>query len=162
MLAKQLILIAFTFSAFAILIWRGRMWDRAAVATMVVVTGASFASQGLIWRGAYVGIMAADVIGFLLLWLIAERAGRWWIIQMAGFQLIGTVAHFAPFLSHQPLAWALISLMWGVWFLIGLSAFFGVWEVEADRRSALGGQDGSKMVDGGGAGAAEGLEQPHG
>lgn len=158
MLAKQLVLLAFNFIAFAILAWRGGAWDRAAAAVLTAVAAASFATQNLIWRGAYVGVFLADLIGFALLWMLAERAGRWWIVQAAGFQLIVAVAHFAPLLSEQRLMWALVSLMWAVWFLIGLSAFFGVWEVEADRRSIHEGRHGSKMDDGGGAGAAQAME----
>lgn len=154
----QIILLTANAIAFPLLLWRGGGWDRLAVLAMIAVLLASHLAYGLTWRGVYVGIFAADVLFFISLWLLAERGGRWWILSAASFQLIGTLGHFAPFLAHERLAWAFFTLMWAVWTLISLSAFFGVWEVEADRRFALEGRHGSKMVDGGSPGAAAAME----
>lgn len=154
----QIILIALNAVAFLLVWWRGRLADRLAVALLVLGTVGSFMFGGVVWKGAYVGVFLVDAVCFAALWILAERAGRWWIVLTAGFQLIGTLAHFAPFLAHERLAWAQVTLMWAIWVLVGLTAFFGVWEVEADRRFALGGRHGAKMVDGGGGNAAATLE----
>lgn len=154
----QIILLTANAIAFPLLLWRGGASDRFAVLAMIAAPLASHLAYGLHWRGVYVGIFVVDVLFFVSLWLLAERGGRWWILSAASFQLIGTLGHFAPFLAHERLAWAFFTLMWAVWGLISLSAFFGVWEVEADRRFALEGRHGSRMVDGGGARAAGTLE----
>ncbi|WP_240387180.1 hypothetical protein [Brevundimonas naejangsanensis] len=158
MFSTQVILIALNVVAFCLLWWRGRLLDRLAVVLLVLGTAGSFAFGGVIWKGAYVGVFLVDALCFVGLWILAERANRWWIVLTAGFQLIGTLAHFAPFLAHERLAWAQVTLMWAIWVLVGLTAFFGVWEVEADRRFALEGRHGSKLVVGGGAGAAAAME----
>lgn len=157
-MSTQTLLIALNVVAFCLLWWRGRLVDRLGVTLLVAGTVGSFAFGGVIWRGVYVGVFLVDALCFIGLWILAERARRWWIVVTAGFQLIGTVAHLAPFMAHERLAWAQVTLMWAIWVLVGLSAFFGVWEVEADRRFAREGRHGSKMVDGGGARAAATLE----
>src|SRR5690606_19670597 len=154
----QIILLAANAIAFPLLLWRGRGADRLATLAMIAAPILSHVAYDLNWNGVYAGIFMVDVLFFISLWLLAERGGRWWIVAIAGFQLTGTLGHPAPFLAHQRLAWAYFTLMWAVWALISVTAFFGVWEVEADRRYALGGRHGSKMVDGGGAGAAAAME----
>lgn len=154
----QIIMLTANAIAFPLLLWRGRTADRLATLAMIAAPLLSQLASGLNWNGAYVGIFVVDVLFFVSLWMLAERAGRWWIVSVASFQLIGLLGHFAPFLAHERLAWAYFTLMWAVWALISLTAFFGVWEVEADRRYALEGRHGSKMVDGGGAGAAATVE----
>lgn len=158
MASTQHILIALNAVAFGLLAWRGRGVDRLAVAALVLGTVGSFALGGVVWRGAYVGVFLVDVAVFVSLWVLAERAVRWWIVLAAGFQLIGALAHFAPFLAHERLAWAQVTLMWALWVLIGLSVLFGVWEAEADRRFAREGRHGSRMVDGGRADSAAPVE----
>lgn len=154
----QIILLTANAIAFPLLLWRGRAADRLATLAMIVAPLLSQLAFDLNWNGVYVGIFVVDVLFFASLWMLAERAGRWWIVSVASFQLIGLLGHFAPFLAHERLAWAYFTLMWAVWALISVTAFFGVWEVEADRRYALEGRHGSKMVDGGGAGAAATVE----
>ena len=80
------------------------------------------------------------------------------LYESAGFQLIGLLGHFAPFLAQERLAWALVTLLWGVWTLVSITVFFGVWEVMADRRFAREGRDGARMDHGGGARAAATVE----
>lgn len=154
----QALLLAANAVAFPLLLWRGGRADR--LATLAVMAGAAVSHlvSGLRWNGVYAGLFAADVLLFVSLWIAAERGGRWWIVAAAGFQLIGTLGHLAPLLAQERLVWAHFTLMWAVWALISVTAFFGVWEVEADRRYALEGRHGAEMVDGGGAGAAAAVE----
>lgn len=111
----------------------------------------SFALAEVTWNGMRAGLLAMDLLCFVGLWLLAERAGRWWLVLAAGFQLIGLLGHLAPFLAQERLAWALITLLWGVWTLVSITVFFGVWEVLADRRFAREERDGATMDHGGGA-----------
>ncbi len=154
----QLALLFLGFAGLGLLLWRGGPGDRAAAAVMLMTVAASYAVEDLTWNGLYFGLMLVDSLAFVALWLIAERAGRWWIVLASAFQLVGVLAYCAPLLSSEPLAWALFTLIWGLWFLIVLTLFFGVWEVEADRRYALGGRDGSTLDDGGRARAAPSME----
>lgn len=154
----QLALLFLGFVGLGLLLWRGGPGDRAAAAVMLMTLAASYVVEDLTWNGLYLGLMIVDGLAFVALWLIAERAGRWWIVLASAFQLVGVLAYCVPLLSSEPLAWALFTLIWGLWFLIVLTFFFGVWEVEADRRFALGGRDGSTMDDGGRARAAPSME----
>lgn len=154
----QITLIAANVIGFSLLLWKGRLDDRLAVLVLTLTQIGSFALTEVTWNGMRVGLLSMDLLCFLLLWVLAERAGRWWLVLVAGFQLIGLLGHFAPFLAQERLAWALITLLWGVWILVSMTVFFGVWEVLAARRFAREGRDGARMDHGGGARAAATVE----
>lgn len=154
----QIILIAANIVGFSLLWWKGRLDDRLAVIVMTLTQIGSFALTEVTWNGMRAGLLSMDLLCFLLLWILAERAGRWWLVAVAGFQLIGLVGHFAPFLAQERLAWALVTLLWGVWTLVSITVFFGVWEAAADRRFAREGRNGATMDHGGGARAAASME----
>lgn len=154
----QVTLIVANVVGFSLLLWKGRLNDRLAVGVMALAQIGSFALTEVTWNGMRTGLLSMDLICFVLLWLLAERGGRWWLVMAAGFQLIGLLGHFAPFLAQERLAWALITLLWGVWTLISITVFFGVWEALADRRFAREGRDGARMDHGGGARAAAPVE----
>jgi len=154
----QIVLIAANAVGFSLLLWKGRSDDRLAVLVMTLTLIGSFALAEVTWNGMRAGLLAMDLLCFVGLWLLAERAGRWWLVLAAGFQLIGLLGHLAPFLAQERLAWALITLLWGVWTLVSITVFFGVWEVLADRRFAREERDGATMDHGGGARAAASVE----
>ncbi|MNI35532.1 hypothetical protein D3C73_895570 [compost metagenome] len=142
----------------ALLLWRGATWDRAAVGAMLMGLILSYAVQGAAGRDFQPILILIDCATFVGLWFIAERAGRWWIVMTAALHLVSTLVYATPFFTSERLTWAAVTLTWALWFLISLTFFFGVWEVEADRRFAFGGRDGSTLDDGGGARAAATLE----
>src|SRR5690606_16488151 len=104
------------------------------------------------------GVILIDAAAFIALWLIAERAGRWWIVVTAALHLGSSLVYVAPFLTSTSLAWAAMTLIWVLWLLTSLTFFFGVWEIEAARRFAFGGRYGSTLDDGGGPRAAPSME----
>ena len=154
----QITLIAANAVGFSLLLWKGRLDDRLAVLVMTLTQIGSFALTEVTWNGIRAGLLSMDLLCFLFLWGLAERGGRWWLVLAAGFQLIGLLGQFAPFLAQERLAWALVTLLWGVWTLVSITVFFGVWEVMADRRFAREGRDGARMDHGGGARAAASME----
>lgn len=147
----QIILLIANAVAFPLLWWLGNRWERLAVVVMVLGQVASHALVDVTWRGMRSGVFSVDLLCFLLLWALAERAGRWWLVAATGFQLVGVLAHLAPFFAQERLAWALITLLWIVWILISTACFFGVWEAWADRRFAREGRHGSTLDGGRGA-----------
>ena len=154
----QLVLLLPGAAGLALLLWRGDFLDRVAAAVMSAAVAMSVLLAGLAWNGFHYGLALADALSFVALWLIAERAGRWWIVLAAAFQLVAVVGYATPLLSEASLAWAAVTLSWLIWVLITLTFFLGVWEVEADRRFASGGRHGSTLDDGGRAGAAPSME----
>lgn len=142
----------------ALLLLRGAFLDRAAAVVMASAVAMSFVVESVAWNGFHYGLAVVDGLAFIALWLIAERAGRWWIVFTAAFQLLATLGYAAPLLSDLRLAWEAITLSWAVWLLLVLTFFFGVWEIEAARRFAFGGRYGSTLDDGGGPRAAPSME----
>ena len=154
----QIILILANLIAFSLLLWRGETVERLAVAAL---TAAQVLSVLLVpWAidGFRIGVMLVDVALFIALWALAERGGRWWLVACAGFQLIIVFSHLAPFFAHERLGWAAVTLQWGAWTLVSLTAFVGIWEATAARRFAQEGRDGARMDHGGGARAAASVE----
>jgi len=142
----------------ALLLLRGAFLDRAAAVVMASAVAMSFVVDRIAWNGFHYGLAVVDGLTFIALWLIAERAGRWWIVFAAAFQLLATLGYGAPLLSDLHLAWEAVTLSWAVWLLLVLTFFFGVWEIEADRRFAFGGRHGSTVDDGGGSRPAPSME----
>lgn len=154
----QITLILANLIAFALLLWRGGTVERLAV---VALTAAQVLSVLLVpWDvdGLRVGVMLVDVALFAALWGLAEHGRRWWLVACAGFQLIIVISHLAPFFAHERLGWAAVTLQWGAWTFVSLTAFVGVWESWADQRFAREGRDGARMDHAGGARAAASME----
>ena len=154
----QIILILANLIAFSLLLWRGETVERLAVAAL---TAAQVLSVLLVpWDidGFRIGVMLVDVALFIALWALAEHGGRWWLVACAGFQLIIVFSHLAPFFAHERLGWAAVTLQWGAWTLVSLTAFVGIWEATAARRFAQEGRGGARMDHGGGARAAASVE----
>lgn len=157
-LALQFALLAFSLAGLFLLLWRGRIWDRAAAGVVLMALTLSYAVDDASRQGFEFGVVIIDTTAFLALWLIAERAGRWWIVMAAALHLVSTLVYVAPFLTSTSLAWAAMTLIWVLWLLTSLTFFFGVWEIEAARRFAFGGRYGSTLDDGGGPRAAPSME----
>ncbi len=157
-LALQFALLAFSLIGLSLLLWRGRTWDRAAAGVVLMALTLSYAVDDASHQGFEFGVILIDTAAFIALWLIAERAGRWWIVMTAALHLVSTLVYVAPFLTSTSLAWAAMTLIWVLWLLTSLTFLFGVWEIEAARRFAFGGRYGSTLDDGGGPRAAPSME----
>ncbi|WP_303718637.1 hypothetical protein [Brevundimonas naejangsanensis] len=157
-LALQFALLAFSLTGLSLLLWRGKTWDRAAAGVVLIALTLSYAIDNASHQGFEFGVILIDAAAFIALWLIAEQAGRWWIVMTAALHLVSSLVYVAPFLTATSLAWAAMTLIWVLWLVTSLTFFFGVWEIEAARRFALGGRYGSTLDDGGGPRAAPSME----
>lgn len=140
-----------------LILLRGEWIDRAAALALVMVVAMTSILQLLNVPGVLIWAACLDVVLFGVLWTLAERGGRWWIVAMAGFQLIAVIAYATP-LAWGRLQWALVTVNWSVWALNSLCVFFGVWEASLARRFAREQRDGPGMDHGGGARTAVSVE----
>lgn len=128
---------AFNLVAFALLLWRGRCADRIAVAAFAVaivaepLVGALTAGS---WRA---GTSVLNLALFVIVWWLAERADRWWLVLVASAQFVIVATHAMPLLSQNAFVWSGIALRNGLYVLISLLFLVGAFEVWADRRIRL-------------------------
>ncbi|MFC5372368.1 hypothetical protein ACFPIF_07395 [Brevundimonas faecalis] len=130
---------------------RGGAFDRAAILTIVGVVVTTSVLQMFYVPGMLIWAAVLDVLQFFILWLIAERARRWWIVFCAGFVLIAVLAHAVPFIVMKRMSWAVITVNWAMWTMISISILVGLWEIAADRRFLRERRDGEPMEHGSGA-----------
>jgi hypothetical protein len=141
-----------------LILWRGEWIDRAATLAFATVVALTGVLQLLNMPGLLGWTAALDVMLFAVLWALAERGERWWIVALAGFQFIAVIAYVAPFFAWDRLKWAVVTVNWAIWALDSLCVFVGVWEASASRRFAREGRDGARMDHGDGARAAASVE----
>ena len=146
------------FVGLALILWRGEWIDRAATLALVTVVVLTGLLQLLNVPGLMAWIATLDLGLFFVLWALAERGERWWIVALAGFQFIAVVAYVAPFFAWDRLQWAVVTVNWAVWALDSLCVFVGVWEASFARRFAREGRDGAGMDHRGGARAAASVD----
>ena len=146
------------FVGLALILWRGEWIDRAATLALVTVVVLTGLLQLLNVPGLMAWIATLDLGLFFVLWALAERGERWWIVALAGFQFIAVVAYVAPFFAWDRLHWAVVTVNWAVWALDSLCVFVGVWEASFARRFAREGRDGAGMDHRGGARAAASVD----
>lgn len=123
-------------AAFVLLVWRGGWPERlgsAALLSCILAEPLLAGWQVGTWR---LGLLFVNGLLFLALWALAERFDRWWLIFVAGFQLIIVVSHVIPMANDRYFTVALIGIRMGVWVLISLTLFIGVWEGWASRKLA--------------------------
>lgn len=131
-----LILFVANLAAFALLIWRGGWAERLGVALLLIVIISEPLLVGVqigYWR---VGLLGVNLALFFGLWALSERFDRWWLVLVAGFQLIIVVSHLVPLVNDRLYTVALIGIRMGVWALISITLFIGAWEAWAADRLA--------------------------
>ena len=132
-----LILLAANLVALALIFRTGDVWERLAV---ILVTAAIFVTplvEHFHLGNARVAVAAVDVILFLGLWFLAERAERWWLTAAAGFQLISVGTFAIPWIIPDTfLVWTGVTIRLLAWGLISITLFVGAWESWAARRFA--------------------------
>lgn len=141
-----------------LILWRGEWIDRAATLAFTSVVALTGVLQLFNVPGLLVWVALLDAALFFVLWALAERGERWWIVALTGFQFIAVIAYVAPFFAWDRLKWAVVTVNWAVWTLDSLCVFVGVWEASFARRFAREGRDGARMDHGGGARAAATVE----
>lgn len=126
----------------SLIIGRGTHWDRVAAGVFLAVA----------WLGLVASLMALSnilsiafwmaVVLFLALWFCAEKGRRWWMIGMAGFQLMSLMSYLAPLNNWERLREVFVLFHW----LLGLLCFGCLvlalleirWQAMAGARSADG------------------------
>jgi len=84
--------------------------------------------------GLLVWCFLIDVGLFLTIWLLAERARRWWMVAMAGFQLIALLTYLAPWFAWERLHWAFVTFHWVIGIMDSLCLIAAVFEVRWARQ----------------------------
>lgn len=83
------------------------------------------------WR---IGIALVNAGLLVVFWTLANRANRWWLIAASAVQLLIVISALMPILSGGFLIHTGIAIRLGLWSLVSLILFFGVWEACAARR----------------------------
>ena len=122
--------------AMAPLAWRGTLHDRSAVAAVLLYVAAGEVLETVMWGSWRAGSAGLDLLLFLSLWWAAERSDRWWLILVAGFQLLAVATHLIPLVQPGFLYWTGTTIRLVVWGLMSISFFVGAWEVWAANRFA--------------------------
>ena len=94
-----------------ILVWGGR-WDRLAGASYLV---AAWMGLGANWLGTPHILVIAFTLTlalFFAFWLLAEKARRWWMVGMAGFQLVALLTYLGPSDSWSRLRGVFVQFHW--------------------------------------------------
>lgn len=131
------ILLAANLIAFALILRHGAIWDRLAVLFLGAAIIATPLVQDIHLGNSRVAVAMVDVGLFLSLWLLSERADRWWLTAAAGFQLISIGTFLIPWIIPDTyLVWTGVTVRLLAWGLISFALFFGAWESWAARRFA--------------------------
>lgn len=96
--------------------------------------------QGVVVGSWRVGVAGVNLALFLALWTLAERWGRWWLIAVAGFQLVILLTHFLPLMTVTHLVNTGVLARKIFWVGISIFFFFAAWEGWAARRYRLEGR----------------------
>jgi len=112
----------------------GRHWERIAVACFTAYLVAVPLVEDITIEHWRLGVAVVETLLFLVLWLLAERASRWWLTAAAGFQIITLSTFVIPWIAPHNLLWSGVIFRMATWSLITLTFFAGAWEAWADRR----------------------------
>jgi hypothetical protein len=129
---------AFNLLAFAFLLWRGRCADRIAVAAFALAIVAEPLVGALTVGSWRAGTSGLNLVLFVIVWWLAERADRWWLVFVASAQFVIVATHAMPLLSENAILWSGIALRNGLYVLISLLFLVGAFEAWADRRIRTG------------------------
>jgi hypothetical protein len=120
-------------TAACIVSWRGGRYERYGFAILVlcyVIAMAPYAADvhiSVLQFAPYYAL--ADLIGFVLLVILAYWSRRLWPLFAAAFQLNAVATHFSMLIIPQMDSFSYVTgiELWG-WYAINLAVIFGVWE----------------------------------
>lgn len=118
------------------LAWRGDRYDRFGVIAVILYVIVGEVVESILWGSWRAGSASLDLVLFLALWWAAERADRWWLVLMAGFQLLVVATHLIPLVQPGFMYWTGTTIRLVIWGLMSLSLFLGALEVRAAARFA--------------------------
>lgn len=134
------LLLAANLVAFLLMGVKGGAPERWAVALVLLSFLLTPLVQGVVVGSWRVGVAGVNLALFLALWTLAERWGRWWLIAVAGFQLIILLTHFLPLMTVTHLVNTGVLARKIFWVGISIFFFFAAWEGWAARRYRLEGR----------------------
>ncbi|MDZ4361793.1 hypothetical protein [Brevundimonas sp.] len=85
------------------------------------------------WRA---GVGALNLIQFLVIWAMAERTDRWWLVLLGSLQMLIVSTHLMPLISPDHFTRTGVYLRQGLWGLISILLFVAVAECRAATRFA--------------------------
>ena len=98
---------------------RGSIWDQLAAGTFLAVAWGGLIASFLQLSNILQIAFWMAVILFVVMWFCAEKARRWWMIGMAGFQLMSLMTYLAPVNQWDRLRAAFVLFHW----MLGLLCF---------------------------------------
>lgn len=127
-------LLSLNLLAFGLMVWRGAWPERAAAAWILACILVEGVAQTIMLNNWRIGVAAVNLVLFLGLWLICERANRWWLVFVAGFQFMALLTHVLPLITDQNTVLTGVLARRGVWIAITITLFLAPWEAWADRK----------------------------
>ena len=94
-----------------ILRW-GSLWDRWGAIIFLVVAWSGLVASQLQLSNILQIAFGLTLVLFLAMWFLAEKARRWWMIGMAGFQLMSLMSYLAPANSWERLREVFVLFHW--------------------------------------------------
>jgi hypothetical protein len=82
-LAYAWTLLGLNLTAFALMVWRGAWAERAAAALLLACIVVEGFAQTIMLNDWRIGVAGVNLVLFLGLWALSERADRWWSIDSA-------------------------------------------------------------------------------
>lgn len=128
------ILSALNLTAFALMVWRGGRAERVAVVLLFACIVAEGFAQTILLGQWRIGVAGVNLVLFLGLWWLSERADRWWLVAVAGFQFVTLLTHLLPLITPDNLVGTGVIARRGVWIAITIVLFIAPWEARADRK----------------------------
>lgn len=107
----------------------GRPVDRWAVAAVVASVLTETLAGSLHLGGWRAGVAASNTALFLILWALAERGERWWLIFAAASQLLAVISHAWPWITPGIHTWSGVGLRRALW--LASTGFFYLGALEA-------------------------------
>lgn len=126
-----------TIAGVATNLWFGGRIDRLATAVIVVGTLLTpFFYEARI-GGFRWAIAVIDVVGFLCLTALSFSRQRWWLVPLAGFQLVSVVTHVVAALESDLGLWSTATIRMVTWCGVILSLLAGAYEARIVQRYDL-------------------------
>lgn len=132
--AWSLFLLAANLIALGLMAWRGEWPERVAASILVVaifVEPLLHPIQLGTWR---LGSLVVNLVLFLVLWTLSEKADRWWLVVATAIQLIILITNLMPLMSGDFTTHTGVAIRSGLWVGISLTLFAAVWEAGAAKR----------------------------
>ncbi|RZJ83802.1 MAG: hypothetical protein EON88_28170 [Brevundimonas sp.] len=114
----------------------GRPVDRWAVAAIVASVVVETVAAPLQIGGWRAGVALSNTALFLILWALAERGERWWLIFAAASQLLTVISHAWPWITPGIHTWSGVGLRRALWLAFTAFLFLGALEAWLSRRLA--------------------------